>query len=366
MSNFQLVPLSVVQPWFEAWLNVLRHQEVGTIFFLPHTDLLFRVKQFVAWLLSQHALQVVVIDLEVELIDDPESLIKKLQSTNQPCLILAKRVFVGPDSIRWQAAIELYRTQANVGLLIFHEAAASELSNLKQYNSFLLNQTLYPLYTSEQSLQFSLALAKSWQIALSTPNHLQLVAHCGGVLWFVKEALRQMRDNPQLTLTEVMHSEGFSWKTKQFWQDLPQVYKTALLNPESASSEIISELLAVKLLFANEHAQYTTWPFLQMYLDDSQQNAFSCSADKISYFNQDFTHVFSVAERRVVALLWQKRTQILSRNTLAEAFWAEAEHEKYSDWALDQIMRRLRTKLTKYHLPLTITTHRGRGYVGSI
>lgn len=362
------MPLEVVEPIFAEWLKVFQHHEVGTVFFLPHCDVLFRVKQFVNWLKTKHNLIPCVVDLEFDLLSDPKQLSDfLLQNKTKPILLLAKRGFVNPSSAQWQTAIDVFRLEQTKGVLVIHEAAPCELKALNTHTSFTQNQTLYPLYTPEQAFLFCSTLAKDWNIKLSTQDLVSLTQYCGGPLWFIKEALRQLRDGKNQTIAACQKSEDFLWKTNQFWNDLPQEYRAALLNLKLASRATIAELIRFNLIQNQPHLDgYSTWPFLEPKITQSRQDSFVCLPTKVTYFENDFTQQFSKAERRVLAELWSKRNDVVSREALASQFWGENADEKYSDWALDQVIRRLRSKILAAKLPITVTTKRGLGYVAAV
>jgi len=55
---------------------------------------------------------------------------------------------------------------------------------------------------------------------------------------------------------------------------------------------------------------------------------------------------------------------MLGRETIAKAYWGTNINDCYSDWALDQMIRRIRIKLTRFGLnPKTISTKRNAGYI---
>ncbi|MFC1790807.1 helix-turn-helix domain-containing protein [Patescibacteria group bacterium] len=47
---------------------------------------------------------------------------------------------------------------------------------------------------------------------------------------------------------------------------------------------------------------------------------------------------------------------------MGEVLWGEASYEKYSDWAIDQLISKLRKKLKDLGLTDFLKTIRGRGY----
>ncbi len=68
-------------------------------------------------------------------------------------------------------------------------------------------------------------------------------------------------------------------------------------------------------------------------------------------------------EYEILGFFLKQPNKLHSRDTIAEALWGKESYEKYSDWAIDQLMSKLRKKLGKLGLEEKIlVTVRGRGY----
>ena len=59
---------------------------------------------------------------------------------------------------------------------------------------------------------------------------------------------------------------------------------------------------------------------------------------------------FSRREKQLIKKLLQNKGQLVSRNTVANILRYNVTDEKYTDWALDQAIKRLRNKLLKLGL----------------
>jgi hypothetical protein len=69
---------------------------------------------------------------------------------------------------------------------------------------------------------------------------------------------------------------------------------------------------------------------------------------------------FTPDETRVMRRIWEKQESIVDREELAQVLWGEDWGNKYSDWALDAMMSRLRKKMSGRWQIITI---KGRGYM---
>jgi len=70
----------------------------------------------------------------------------------------------------------------------------------------------------------------------------------------------------------------------------------------------------------------------------------------------------TVSEKRVFVLLKKQSGKICTREEIAESVWGKNWFERFSDWALDQIMSQLRRKLVKVEKFGQLITKRGEGY----
>lgn len=71
----------------------------------------------------------------------------------------------------------------------------------------------------------------------------------------------------------------------------------------------------------------------------------------------------SLQEYHLLSTFLKKRGVVLSRDQIAQALWGKDFEEKYSDWAIDQVISKLRSKLEKLGIPSSkLQTIRNRGY----
>ena len=73
---------------------------------------------------------------------------------------------------------------------------------------------------------------------------------------------------------------------------------------------------------------------------------------------------FSRREKRIIKLFLENKEKTLSREGIALAIWSNNKENLYTDWALDQIIRRLRNKFVKLGLSRQlIRTIKNQGYL---
>ncbi len=73
----------------------------------------------------------------------------------------------------------------------------------------------------------------------------------------------------------------------------------------------------------------------------------------------EITNNLTPTQYRIFKLLSAKKGEIVSRDEIAEEIWLEKVREKYSDWAIDRHIYKLRRLLAKH---VNIITKKGRGF----
>ncbi len=72
---------------------------------------------------------------------------------------------------------------------------------------------------------------------------------------------------------------------------------------------------------------------------------------------------FTKSQRNVLEYLQTHPGELISKDSLAQVLWGEQWADRYSDWAIDQLLSTLREKLAKLKLPGKIMTKKGEGII---
>lgn len=76
------------------------------------------------------------------------------------------------------------------------------------------------------------------------------------------------------------------------------------------------------------------------------------------------TDTFSGNEVRVLQVFADAPASVVSRDAVAQAIWGTSWEDRYSDWAIDQTIGRIRKKMLRFDFPKTmIRTVKGKGFV---
>jgi DNA-binding response OmpR family regulator len=126
-------------------------------------------------------------------------------------------------------------------------------------------------------------------------------------------------------------------------------------------------LLSTGFLTQEKDLYVISVPLLHEYAKTYFSEEMSLSITKqrdIIMNNTNITSVFSPSERKLLRYLIDNKGKVISRDEIAQAVWKEKSEEKYSDWAIDQLVRRVRQKIIKLGLPEnTIVTKKNQGYI---
>lgn len=71
---------------------------------------------------------------------------------------------------------------------------------------------------------------------------------------------------------------------------------------------------------------------------------------------------FTRQEYSVLTLLLKNGEKLTTRDDIGNTLWGSESYEKYSDWAIDQLVSKLRKKLVHINSGKKLTTIRGKGY----
>lgn len=81
--------------------------------------------------------------------------------------------------------------------------------------------------------------------------------------------------------------------------------------------------------------------------------------------NIDLEMDLSFQEYQVLDQLFKNKNETVTRNEIAKILWSKDTEEKYSDWAIDQIMSKIRKKIGDVGEKRIIKTIKGQGFLFS-
>lgn len=249
---------------------------------------------------------------------------------------------------------KLANLHSHISILLFTELdlPENELFRMLDFNTPLLQRLSYqPLFSEEDGMQFYKYLEKKWQFPI--PSHLPslLVKEIGPHYLLLKEAGRLMAADPTTELETILSAPSLEKKGIAIFEKLSiPNQKTIIQLVHGESPEKISDYLLQTRLVKNGKVQIPYWHRIKdmLILNDTAQQ-------------QNIDLLLTPPERDIMELL-QETKEVLTREKIALSLWQDTWEQKYSDWAIDQLIHRLREKLEKTNSPYEIVTKKGEGF----
>lgn len=104
-------------------------------------------------------------------------------------------------------------------------------------------------------------------------------------------------------------------------------------------------------------------PLLKKYIRDiTPREEFSFDKNTGAIFMESI-HNFSKSEVLIIRTFLEHAGEIVTKEDLGRVLWGSRFLKRYSPWAIDQLIFRLRLKIDKLHIAGSIKTVHGKGYV---
>ena len=357
MNSYSQMPINYLEPQYSTWGRYLSSHQTCNIFFLKNTGIIPRILQFVDYYHGVKKIKPVVLDLEALNATDPHNLLTVLsEAGSKPTIIIARDLFLQPGASRLEKVLEQYYVSSTSGLLIIHECAPHELyTNYERASCLYVHPQLFKLPSEKSVLtEYIKSTSILWKVTLAPAIIDEIVAYSGNIPWLLNESIRLCSENPKLKFTEICKLPSLSSRVMSFYSTLPKIYKIQLNSKmdQVAKDELIGFGLMQSDHLIGEHLNESTHNY--------KKEKLTTTPTQILLNSIDISAFFSNSELRLINLLNTTSKETLTRDEVANTFYNT--DESYSDWALSQVITRLRAKINKHEIPLTITTKRGIGY----
>lgn len=233
------------------------------------------------------------------------------------------------------------------------------------FRSLFQNTKLLSLYPARETIHFIKYYSHIWNIVLTQKTIDYIVEHSGGIMLLAKSALRIIR-NEKVKTSQVLHSiipthPDHKLQIDFFLQRLTKRQQTILkliANCEKVEDREVYHLEQMGIVDNLPLGWRIKSKFIELYLT---KNTESFAQRKQLILNESS---FTSREKEILTMLLKEPGIIVSRSTIAHVLWGEQNYEKYSDWAIDKTISRVRGKLSK-NLPLSglvLQTHKKVGF----
>lgn len=255
-------------------------------------------------------------------------------------------------------------TERNIGLEPYAEL-------FRNNHKFLQNIIYLPVYDFSESTSFLATLANEWGVRLTSGQIDQIARMCGGYLWLLREAVRLVRTTGKVDLKEIAESPGIRLRLSVIMDLLGSEEQVALARLCWDTSVLVDSVftqyfLTVGLVRRSKHGFMLTCPLLEPFLRTVYAaRRLEVSSERTVLLNgTDISDRLTKGEVVVLRLLVAHRTRLVSREQVAQTIWGNEWAQRYSDWAIDKAMSRLRVSLEKLGLSAdTIQTKKGQGFL---
>lgn len=405
-----LLPPVITDKTFEEniskWLKVVKAGETACILFCPRMDRHRRINQLLnsPKLLKKHLgpaknYKFLFLDFDLFPVEDTEDLSdyicsqlnimsadKKFpkfhgwlsylqkEKINLALLVLnGEKLFRKPYQPIFLFLASITERNPRVQALLFFEGDLSHPDNLKivsSRTSILQNIIYYPLYKSKDIKQFVYYLSRKWNLKIPQKITLQVIKQCGGHFLLVKEAIRYFSAHPKAALNKIFDHEEMLMRLEWICDGFSEIERDLLKKISFGESSFnirekhsLSYLKKIGIL--NQRGKITT-PLLTRYLQKAKDKGSQMvlKNNEILLNKVPIGIFFSRQEYRVLKGLLKKKNNLVVRNEIAKLIWPTDTDKNYSDWAIDQLVKRLRKKLAKLFIsPKVLKTMRGKGYL---
>lgn len=249
----------------------------------------------------------------------------------------------------------LIRSSKNFSVIVFSEydITHNKFNILVDKCSFLYDHIIrYPLYSEKDAKQFITYYSYHWKYKLGVKNISELIKNCGGYLWLIHQAHRNLRDNPNLKMTDALTSELMQRKLEIIWSKFTESEKEILrkiyfdnFNKDDLLTREFKYLSSVNVIKESNGRIILGIPLLSQVIDkENRLSKFHLQKERILIGKKNISNKLSTQEKKFLLLLISSKKRIISRNSLAQTIWGKNWENEYSDWAIDRLAYRIRKK----------------------
>lgn len=247
----------------------------------------------------------------------------------------------------------------NISIILFTEVdiVNDYLIEIMPKSIIFQNINYQPLYSYNDSMQFLKYLENKWKFNINQKLKHNLINKIGGHFLLIKEAARQIKNDPSKPLEKILNSFLIKIKGLAIFKLLNKNNMEIIIRLLKNDNNIkISDYLIKTGFVKEKKIALKYWFIIKKEIFDS----FPENIENNFKFNLDL--LFTPKERDVFEYMLNVNG-IIKREKIADIIWGLNKEEKYSDWAIDQIMHRIRTKILKTKFPYRLKTKKGVGFI---
>jgi DNA-binding winged helix-turn-helix (wHTH) protein len=368
-------------------INAINHNEHCSLLNLSKRDQVFRVKQIqenfnliLKYLQNHKEYKMVPIDLMSDLVEDKVDLFTLIDKNynNKNYLVLfileadillneRQNLLAAFDSlqIRYPKLTIVYFFRKNILLPRF--------TNLyTKYHSLYQNIGCFTLLKDSDVFIYLKQLEQRFNCSIPKVLTSFIIENCSGHMWLIKQVVRswiekkdisQIENDPNLILRIKTIYEEFEPEEQKLLEKIAIGTKCF----EEEEKTIINYLITIGYILKKKNLYKGTIRLLSNFMSKKAQseNILTLFNKKNIMVNKQIVDTaFSRRERILLKELIKEKGKLFTREQMAKIIWGQNYTDHYTDWGLDQFMRRLRQKIKQLQLnPKIIQTVKNKGYI---
>jgi len=261
------------------------------------------------------------------------------------------------------------------------------ISKWGELNEAIMQNIIYVPLRSEKDTKYMIDyLSEEYKVKISEAQEVIIRNLCGGHPYMIKVAVRFLARNINENFTpgqlESLLSDYYELKSvaraifeargdkekkvlqlvaegKKVSQEYDEI-STFLRNlgltffDKKVTNKLFGELFTKSIVGSEEKKNDSTGTNGDLHINEN--------TGAILVGGKTVEELFTRQEYMILSMFLQKKDKLFTRDEIGEMLWGKESYEKYSDWAIDQLMSKLRRKLKKIGIKSSLITIRGRGY----
>lgn len=223
---------------------------------------------------------------------------------------------------------------------------------------------LIPYFTKDETDEFLTIMSKRLDLSFTPEMKTHLYEYFGGIPYLLESALRYykiysdielMKNSSEIHETEKYILSEFSAREKE-------ILKAASINKPLPLYDKEIDYLKKHLLLTENNKISGKWVHDYFAKDKSIEP--NKKVQDLILELKTIEKNFTEKEYQILNELVSNPDEILTRERLANILWNDEAHLKYSDWAIDKIISKIREKLELLQVQnIKIKTIKGKGFI---
>ena len=282
----------------------------------------------------------IILDRKIESNEKLDSFLEEIDHISKPTLVILS-LSIGSGAFRLFEKLNQQREVKRTKFVCIIFSNITEVYESIKRNVKIVTRCLHILVplSKKDSIKLLHSFEKRFKYTLDQKAKEEITALSGGHVGIIKAIFMYCKNNSQsqINVKDLLLDQGVIYRLRSISEDVPG----NIFNP--SNSEFFERFGITK----DKH------PFSELLVDYLKSIKIGQNESYVS---------FTPNENLIFKSLTQNINNILSREEISHLLWGELWEQKSSDWAIDQLVHRLRIKIRKNKLLYKIVTNKGIGF----